>query len=293
MNASRSCLCVPGMNERMIEKALASAADEIVLDLEDAVPPDGKDAARSVVTATLAASPSGAASARSLSIRVNAVRTAWCHEDVVACASVDGPARPLVIPKVESAGDLAFIDRLLDGVEARVGRREPTTIQALIETPRGLSNLREIVAVTPRLRAVIIGYADLGASLGRPAAGASMTWLAAQHDVLVAARGVGLAAIDGPYLGVDVGDDFTASTDHAARTGFDGKWVIHPRQIEAVNAAFTPSSDQVSKARRIVAVLDEAHALGLGAVSLDGQMIDEALAVAARRTLARVPADAG
>lgn len=282
MSASRSCLAVPGVNERMVGKALVSAADEVVLDLEDAVPPEGKEAARAVVAATLAAS-----SRRGIAVRVNAVRSAWCHADVQACAAADGPALSIVVPKVESAGDLAFVDRLLDGVEAQAGRREPTTVQALIETALGLANLGEIVAATPRLRAIILGYADLSASLGRTAVGAPSGWLPAQHDVLVAARSAGLAAIDGPYLRVDEGPDFVAATQHAADLGFDGKWVIHPRQIGLVNATFTPSPDQVSRARRVVAALDEAHALGVGAVSLDGQMIDEALAVSARRTLAR------
>lgn len=286
MNASRCCLSVPGLNEHMIDKGLGSGADEVILDLEDSVPPEAKQAARATVAAALAA-----ATRTGLAVRINAVRSPWCHADALACATAAGPARSLIVPKVESAGDLAFIDRLLDGAEAESGRGEPLAVQALIETAAGLANLAEIVTATPRLQAIILGYADLSASLGRPSVGAPPTWLAEQHSILVAARHAGIAAIDGPYLGVDTGSDFATAVDHAAALGFDGKWVIHPRQIDAVTTAFTPTPDQVGWARRVVAALDEAHEAGRGAVSLEGQMIDEALAVAARRTLARVPAE--
>jgi citrate lyase subunit beta/citryl-CoA lyase len=280
--ARRCCLSVPGADERKIERASASEADEIVLDLEDSVPPGAKEDARALVSKWLAS-----ASRPGVAIRVNTPRTPWCHEDIVACAQPGGPDRSIVVPKVETAGDLAFVDRLLDGVERASGREVPVTVQALIETAAGLANLADIVTASPRLRAVILGYADLGASLGRSADAGLETWLPAQHSLLVAARSAGIAAIDGPFLAVDTGDGFSAGVERAAKLGFDGKWAIHPRQITPIITAFTPTPDEIAYARRVLDALGEAHTRGVGAVSVDGQMIDEALAVSARRTLAR------
>lgn len=279
----RCCLSVPGTDERRFAKAAASGADEIVLDLEDSVPPDGKEAARERVAAWLGA----AETTVQMSVRVNAPRSPWCHADIAAVAAAEGVHCSIVVPKVENAGDLAFVDRLLDGVEAAAGRTSPIGVQALIESAQGLANLAKIVTATPRLRAVILGYADLGASLGHSRDAAAETWIPAQHQVLVAARAAGVAAIDGPFLGVGVDEPFTAAVRHAADFGFDGKWVIHPQQVGPVVEAFTPSPEAVAYAERVLAALESGHARGAGAVDLDGQMIDEALAVAARRTLAK------
>lgn len=278
----RCCLSVPGTDERRFGKAAASGADEIVLDLEDSVPPVGKAGARERVAAWVSATDASV----QLSVRVNAVRSPWCHADLAAVAAT-GADVSLVIPKVENAGDLAFVDRLLDGLEAASGRTSPITVQALIESAEGLARLAEIVTATSRLRAVILGYADLGASLGRSPQAAPETWLPAQHAVLAAARAAGVAAIDGPFLGVGTDEPFPAAVHHAAAFGFDGKWVIHPRQVGAVVEAFTPAPEAVEQAERVLAALESGHARGAGAVDLDGQMIDEAIAVAARRTLAK------
>ncbi|MFD5257379.1 HpcH/HpaI aldolase/citrate lyase family protein [Streptomyces bobili] len=283
VGAIRSCLSVPGSDDRKIAKAAASEADEIVLDLEDAVPPAGKAAARDLVAAWLGRTEQiGPRTA----VRVNAPRTPWCHADVIACADRGG-AVSIVLPKVESAGDLAFVDRLLDGAEAAAGRVEPVTVQALIETAAGLANLREIVAATPRLTTLIIGYADLAASLGRAADAPPETWLRAQDSVLTAARGAGLAAVDGPYLGVAADQGFAGHVCRAAQLGFDGKWVIHPGQIRPVNEAFTPTAQEVERARAVLAALEGGHARAEGAVALGGRMVDEAVAVSARRVLAK------
>lgn len=270
----RSCLSVPGTDDRKIRKAWDSEADEVVLDLEDAVQVARKDEARGML-GTLPSRTTG-----QVAIRVNAPRTAWCHLDVIASAGLDGLPESIVLPKVESAGDLEFVDRLLDGVEAATERGRPIGVQALIETAKGVANLREIVTASPRLSALILGYADLGASLGRTAD----SWSYAQDAVLVAARSAGLAAIDGPYLGLADDEAFRSAVLRARELGFDGKWVIHPRQLGTVNSVFTPSTNEVAHARE---VLDALHRSEAGAVELEGQMIDEAVAVAARRVLAR------
>jgi citrate lyase subunit beta/citryl-CoA lyase len=273
--ARRSCLSVPGSSERKLAKAAGLAADEVVIDLEDAVAVDAKDDARAATVAALQAWTGGG-----VAVRVNAPGTPWCHLDLAALAALPELPASIVVPKVQSAGDLAFVDRLLDGVEA--GARVPLRVQALIETAAGLANLHEIAAASPRLDALILGYADLAASLGGKRE--LDHWLPAQHAVVVAARANGLQAIDGPHLGVSPDDAFHAAVARARDLGFDGKWAIHPSQIDALNAAFTPDEAEVARARAIVAALDSAQE---GAVSLDGEMLDEAVRVAALRLLAR------
>jgi citrate lyase subunit beta/citryl-CoA lyase len=288
----RSCLSVPGSSEKMVAKAPGLGADELVLDLEDAVAPGAKEQARALVVAALA---DGVVPAHRVAVRVNAPGTAWCHADLIALAGAPVPPASVVLPKVESPGDLAFADRLLDGVERAAGATRPLRLQALIETALGLSRVTEIVGASPRLVALILGYADLGASLGRSAAGARDldAWRPAQHAVLTAARAAGLQAIDGPYLGTAPDEAFLAATRQARDAGFDGKWAIHPSQVAALNEAFTPTGDELERARAVVAALDAAaRDDGAGAVALDGEMLDEAVRVAALRTLARAPQEA-
>ncbi|MGW5514383.1 HpcH/HpaI aldolase/citrate lyase family protein [Nocardia africana] len=279
----RSVLCVPGGDEPKIRKALASGADQVVIDLEDAVPPADKDRARALLGAI--AWDEIVAPLPSIAVRVNAPRSRWCHLDINAVVRLGVPADSIVLPKVESAGDLEFADRLLDGVEAGVDATDRIALEALIETADGLSRVEQIASATPRLSTLITGYADLAASLGRTAALEPALWIAVQDRLLAAARTNRLDAVDGPYLGVGVDDGFLAAVGHAARIGFDAKWAIHPRQLDAINQAFEPTGEQVQYARRVVDALAAAHDSGRGAVELDGQMIDEAIAVAARRTL--------
>jgi citrate lyase subunit beta/citryl-CoA lyase len=283
MDARRSCLSVPGSSEKMLAKAPALGADELVLDLEDAVAEGSKQQARSQVTRALAAEPFAACQ---VAVRVNAPRTPWCHADLVALAEAPRPPRSLVLPKAESAGDLAFADRLLDGAERAAGNGRPLRIQALIETAPGLARVQEIAGASPRLDALVIGYADLTTSLGRTRAGGRDldAWRPAQDAVLTAARVHGLQAIDGPYLGVAVDEGFVASATRARDLGFDGKWAIHPSQVAALNELFTPGESELSWAKAVIGALEGG---GAGAVALDGEMLDEAVRVAALRTLAR------
>lgn len=288
-SARRSCLSVPGSSASMLAKAPQRGADEIIIDLEDAVAASAKDEARETVVAAL--QEPQYAGVR-VAVRVNAARTPWCHLDVIAMASLaQGPAS-MIVPKVESAGDLAFVERLLDGVEAAAdaGVGQPMRVQALIETAAGVARLDEIASASPRLDALILGYADLSASLGRAAgAGAELdSWRSIQDLVLVAARTHGLLAIDGPYLGIAVDPGFVAAAERARDMGFDGKWAIHPAQVASLNELFTPSAEAVEHARAVIGALEEAERSGgAGAVALDGQMLDEAVRVAALRVLSR------
>jgi citrate lyase beta subunit len=276
----RSCLSVPGSSERKLAKAAELAADEVVIDLEDAVAVGAKDEARTAVVAAL-----GDWTGSGVAVRVNGPGTPWCHLDVAAVGALAEMPASIVVPKVESPGDLAFVDRLLDGVEAGAGRERPLRVQALIETAAGLANVQEIAAASPRLDALILGYADLAGSLGGERD--LDAWLPAQHELLVAARANGLQAIDGPYLGVAADEGFHAAAARARDLGFDGKWAIHPSQVDALNEAFTPDEAEVARARAVVAALESAQE---GAVTLDGEMLDEAVRGAALRVLARAGA---
>ena len=274
---------MPGSSERKLAKAAQLAADEVVIDLEDAVAVGAKDEARAATVAAL-----GAWTGPAAAVRVNAPGTPWCHLDVAAVGALADRPASIVVPKVESPGDLAFVDRLLDGVEAGAGRRAPLRVQALIETAAGLASVNEIAASSARLDALILGYADLAAALS--GARDLDAWLPAQHAVLVAARAHGLDAIDGPYLGVTPDEGFRAAAARARDLGFDGKWAIHPSQVEPLNEVFTPSEAEVERAR---AVLDAMESAQEGAVTLDGEMIDEAVRAAALRVLARADAAGG
>jgi citrate lyase subunit beta / citryl-CoA lyase len=286
MNRRRACLVVPAAPAAKLAKGATLAVDEVVLDLEDAVLPAVKDEARAAVVTAL----SGAWAAESVAVRVNAIGSPWCHSDLAALAASRREVVTAVLPKVEHAHDLAFADRLLAGAEAAAGRTTPVRLIALIETAAGLAAAAEIARASERLDALVIGYADLAASLGRPA-GAAQDWRFAQESVLVAARAAGIQAIDGPHLGTRDDDAFRAAASQARALGYDGKWAIHPAQLDALRDTFTPTEEEVAGAREVLAALERGAGEGAGAVAADGQMLDEALALSARRVLAQAGAE--
>jgi len=277
--ARRACLVVPGSAPAKLAKAPGLGADEIVIDLEDAVLPAAKDEARAVVVAALAELDW---SGTTVSVRVNGRATPWCRADVEALAAAGGPLRSIVLPKAESGEDVAFVAELLGDA--------PPRLQALVETAAGVLRAPEIAAASERLEALVVGYADLAVSLGRTPAGAAdvRMWDAVREAVLLAARAHGLQAIDGPYLGVAVDEAFVAGARRARDQGCDGKWAIHPAQVEPLKACFAPSEAEVAHARAVLGALAAAERDGgQGAVALDGQMLDEPVRLAALRVLAR------
>lgn len=278
MSRRRSVLVTPGSDRRKLTKALQSGADEVVLDLEDAVTPANKDDARAlVVEAVNTISP---APGTTISVRINSIDSPWAADDLAALARTGPGLSSVVVPKVGSPADLTAAATGLAGHGA--------TLQALIETPGGLTHLDDICSAVDQLDGLIIGYADLGAELGREPGLPPHRWAAIQDRVLVAARTAGIAAVDGPHLGTSDDDDFRLATRWVRELGFDGKWVIHPCQIPYVTEAFTPSPESVSHARRVLEALEDAALRGAGAAQLDGQMLDEAVALSARRILAKV-----
>ncbi len=268
----------PGSDERKARKALDTSVDEVVLDLEDAVTAGRKDEAREFVAGLVGEY----GSRRPVSVRVNGPDTRWFGRDLSALCAVADALASIVIPKVESTADLEAADRIL----AEAGGAD-VRLQALVETPAGIHHIDRIAAGA-RIEAVIIGYADLGAALGRSPAAPPEQWLYVQDRVLHAARAAGVQAIDGPFLGITDDPAFRRACHWAADLGFDGKWVIHPAQAGTTLESFTPSVAQADFARRVLSALQQAEEQGVGAVQLDGRMLDEALAVAARRTLTKI-----
>lgn len=268
----------------MLAKARSLPADEIVIDLEDSVAEGAKDEARA---AALAAIAEGGWAERSIAVRINAIESPWWERDVTDLAQLDdgGPAT-LVVPKVESATEVEAVERVLDAAEEKRPAGSRIGLQALVETARGLVNAREIAGAGPRLESLIVGYADLAASLGRPA-GAEYSgdrWHWVRETVLVNARAAGLAAIDGPWLEIADDQGMRESASSARALGFDGKWAIHPGQIEALNEVFSPTREEFERAR---SVLDALEASRDGAVKLDGAMVDEASRKQAAAIVAR------
>jgi citrate lyase subunit beta/citryl-CoA lyase len=267
----RSCLSVPGASDKMMAKALTLDADEIVLDLEDAVPPAEKAAAR---TRVVTAAASDAWRGRTVSIRVNGLATAWGRDDIAAVARVARNRLTLIIPKVEMPSD---VSTAADLAGAAIG------LQALIETAKGVINAAFIAAASPQLQTLIVGYADLASSLGRPASSAA-SWRTVQDLVVIAARAHGLQPIDGPSFQLDAAERLKDEATRARDQGFEGKWAIHPGQIAVINDAFTPTADEVESAR---ALLLELNRTGGSASRHSSGMIDEAMRAMAERTLSR------
>lgn len=268
----------------MLAKARELPADEVVLDLEDAVAPSEKDAARAALAQELRAGFGD----RAVTVRVNGAGTPWLERDIALLAetaAVGARLDCLTIPKAESSADVALVAGLLESAGGEAAAR--VGLEALIETAAGLVAAAEIATASPRLQALIIGYADLGASLGMPSEDPDPVidrWHFARATVLVAARAAGLQAIDGPFLGIDDPAGLAREAGRAQALGYDGKWAIHPSQLEALNARFTPSAGELERARE---VLDALARSPDGATRLDGEMIDEASRRHAERVLAR------
>lgn len=272
---------MPGHAARMHEKAAGSAADEVVFDLEDAVAPEAKDEARSQVAATLAR-PEW--SGRAVAVRINPVGSGEHADDVRAMEAIAPiPGLSVVLPKVERPTDPSGLAEVLPGVP----------VQALIETPAGLLAAPEIAAAGGVV-ALILGYADLAAALGRRGAERDRSrWVVHQEALLSAARAAGIQAIDGPWFGLGDLAGLRAAARAAKEIGFDGGWAIHPEQVDPLNDAYSASDEELEWARAVEGAVAEAGATGAAVARLDGAMVDEAMARQARRLLAlpRAPAE--
>jgi citrate lyase subunit beta/citryl-CoA lyase len=272
----RSLLFMPGANTRALEKARELPADGLIFDLEDAVAPDAKPAARDAVAAALA---QGGYGKRELVLRVNALDTEWGADDLRAAARM--PLDAVLLPKVETAERVRETVTALD----RAGAQTGLVVWCMIETPRGVLAAAEIAAA-PRVVALVMGTSDLTKDLGALTTPDRLPLLTSLQLVLLAARAHDLVALDGVHL--DLADEagFAAVCAQGRALGFDGKTLIHPKQIAAANAAFAPSADELAQARKIIAAHDAALAAGKGIVVVDGRLIENLHVDAARRTLA-------
>ncbi|MER7213691.1 CoA ester lyase [Streptosporangium sp. NPDC000239] len=285
MRSRRSCLAVPGSNPRFLEKAQGLPADEVFLDLEDSVAPSAKEGARKNVVAALR---EGDWSGRTRVVRVNDLSTQWTYRDVIEVVEGAGEFLDcLMLPKVEDPAQVVWLDTLLTQIEKAnglpVGR---IGIEAQIESARGLVNVDAVGGASRRLETLVFGPADFMASInmrtlvvGEQPPG--YTEGDAYHyilmRILMAARTHGLQAVDGPYLAIRDLDGFRRVAGRSAALGFDGKWVLHPTQIEAANEVFSPSQEDYDRAELILDAYDHYTTVeGRGAVMLGDEMIDEA-----------------
>jgi citrate lyase subunit beta/citryl-CoA lyase len=267
----RSVLYMPSSNERALEKAKSIACDGLILDLEDAVAPDAKPAARE------AACASGEYGRRTVTIRVNGIGTEW-HEADLAAAAQAGPAA-VVVPKVNSAAEVA---QLVDALEKH-GAPDHTTLWAMIETPVAILDALAIARASERLSTLVMGTNDLVKELYAEHVPGRAPILPSLHTALLAARAAGIAILDGVYNDVKDTEGFLAECEQGRQMGFDGKTLIHPGQVEGANAAFAPDEQAVEDARGLIQAFEDGR--GSGVVTYNGRMVESLHVESARRTL--------
>jgi len=282
----RSELAVPGSNPKLFEKALHGAADYVFLDLEDAVAPDDKVPARAnIIQALNELDWHGAG--KTVSIRINGIDTHYMYRDVVDVLEQAGSrVDTILIPKVGTPGDVYLIDALVTQIETAMGIGHRIGLEVLIETALGMANVEAIAQSSGRLEAMHFGVADYAASCrARTVSIGGLTpdypgdqWHHAISRMTVACRAYGLRPIDGPYGDFNDPDGYVAAAKRGASLGIEGKWAIHPSQIDLANDVFSPPDAEVDRARRILAARDEAARQGKGAAQLEGKMIDAASA---------------
>ncbi len=277
----RSLLFMPGSNARALEKARNLPADGIILDLEDSVAPEAKQLARDQIAAAVAA---GGFGRREVLIRVNALDSPWWVDDV----AMAGKARPdgILVPKVSSVKDLSLIADRLGDVKADASIR----VWAMIETAQAVLDAEQLAAASQdaemRLSGFVFGPNDISRETRIRMLPGRAAMLPLITHCILAARAYGLEILDGPYSDFSNVNGFGQECTQARDLGFDGKTLIHPGQIEACNAIFTPPADEVAHARRIITAFEQPANASRGAISLDGQMVERLHAEMARRTIA-------
>ena len=282
----RSELAVPGSSPKMFEKALNSNADYIFLDLEDAVSPNDKLTARKNIIKALK-EINWKEKGKTISVRINSLDTHYMYRDVVdIIEQVGDRVDTILIPKVGTCSDVYMVDCLLTQIETSKKIKNKIGLECLIETALGMSNIKEIAKSSDRLEALHFGVADYAASLrartivigGLNPDYPGDQWHHGLSQLVMTCRAYGLRAIDGPFGDFNDPDAYIESAKRAAAIGIEGKWAIHPSQIDLANKVFSPPETEVKKATRIIEELDKAAKEGKGAAQLDGRMIDAASA---------------
>jgi citrate lyase subunit beta/citryl-CoA lyase len=280
--ARRAELATPASSEKMCEKASRSGADLVFLDLEDACAPSAKESARGIAVGALTGCDWG----RTVrAVRVNGLDTPWCHDDIIevvtgARESLD----VLIVPKARAARDVWWVDVLLTQLETKLGLTKRIGLEVLIEEAAGLLNAGEIARASDRLEAIIFGAGDLSASLRARVDGnfdpiseyPGDFWHFARVQVLAAARGAGIDAIDAPYPAYQDPEGYRRAAVHASLLGFDGKWAIHPDQIAIAHEVFAPTEEEIQEAHASLQIYRSSEAEGVGAIGRDGKLVDAA-----------------
>ncbi|MGI8574761.1 MAG: HpcH/HpaI aldolase/citrate lyase family protein [Egibacteraceae bacterium] len=278
----RSCLAVPGSDEKMMERAAERDTDQIFLDLEDAVAPNEKKGARDKVVEALNSHDYGETV---VTIRVNDATTKYMYGDIIELMQgAGGKFDCLMIPKVQDAGQLWFVENLMNQLEADLELEQRVGIEVQIETGTGSVNMFELARVTDRTECLIFGPGDYAANMGVPQLDLGMLepdypgyqWAYINSQIVNVARAVGVDAIDGPYGDYNDTDGYREMATRAKLLGMDGKWCIHPSQVELANEIFTPSQEQFEYAEGMLEAYREATEAGKGAATFQGKMIDEA-----------------
>jgi citrate lyase subunit beta/citryl-CoA lyase len=280
----RSVLYMPGSNARAQEKAKTLAADGLILDLEDAVAPDAKTAAREQVCASV---HGGGYGRKELIIRVNGLDTPWFHDDLAAACAAGPDA--ILVPKVESARQVTTVEDLM----RRHGAPASVASWCMMETPLGILHAEQIAGSSPRLGCLVMGTSDLTKDLHALHTPMRLPMLPSLGICLLAARAFGLAIVDGVYLDLQNAEGFRTACQQGLELGFDGKTLIHPSQVEPCNEVFAPSAADVDQARKIIAAFAEAQQAGKGVVVVEGKLIENLHVENARRLVALADAIAG
>ncbi len=273
----RSLLYMPGSNARALEKGRSLPADALILDLEDAVAPDAKEMARNQIAEAVR---QGGYGHRELLIRVNSPDGEWGNDDIQAVARAGADA--ILLPKVESAATVQRIDAWL----ADLGAPANLDLWCMIETPMGVLNAEEIAGASRRLAGFVMGTSDLAKDLHAAHTPMRLPMLTALGIAMLAGRAHGLTLIDGVHLDLNDDEGLAASCVQGVELGFDGKSLIHPKQVAAANTAFAPSQSEVEYSRRIIAAHAEAEAAGQGVVVIEGRLVEKLHVENAQRLVA-------
>ena len=290
--ARRCQLSVPGSSEKMMAKATGLEVDHIFLDLEDAVAPAEKPSARSKIVEALNSLDFGD-SVRC--VRINDIETPWAYKDIIEVVTGAGEnLDTIMIPKVKYAHEVKWVDILINQIEQDIGLKHRIGIELLIEEVEGMQNVDEIAVATPRLEAMVFGMGDYSASQGvdvreAMSSGDSLypgdIWHYQRQRVVIACRAAGIDAVDGPFGNFRDPESYEREATRAMVLGCVGKWAIHPAQVEIAQRVFSPTQEEVGRARKIVQAYDAAVARGEGAAQVDDAMIDAASVRLVQNTL--------
>ncbi len=292
MRVRRALLFMPGDDRRKIEKGAGLNADSIIMDLEDGVALNNKAAARSTIAAALRDAAAGSLNFGRTEklVRINAVSRQFFPADDLD-AALSAPVDGIVIPKVEHSWQITQVSERITAAERAHGWEEGTVeILAILETAMGILNAREIAENSPRLTALCFGAEDLAGDLGAVRSASMIEVAYARSAVVLHAKAFGLDAVDTPYVDLNNLDGLTAEAIQAAHMGFTGKLAIHPKQVDPIQAAFTPSDAQIEHALALIKAHDDAQASGIGTFAYEGKMVDMPVIRAAEAIIKRARA---